>query len=348
MSARNNADLLGDALLVGMLLDVVEERIVRILELSRSTTYNSLDGLQAVLARVVDPVRVFVKTEPHKEAKALMKRWRLIWSCGLVDQVIERFLYTNVTKSEISRWLQCPSKPGMGSSDPDLAALAGMIADQMSYTGMLADTDVSGWDMSLKRWTLLVAEFSYYLQMPYSVSSDYIVLAMWRNNLACKPIAVTSNGDFFRIDSVALMLSGRFVTSWLNSRARVSLIALRGYTGMAMGDDCIEAVAKEDKQLLQFYQTLGYPSEVEYHESWINSNFCSLRFFLKDDMVQALPANWSRTLYRLLSKTVRPPEEVLQFLGDIRHVSRTPAEEAAVWDLVTPFAEALSARAEDV
>jgi uncharacterized protein YjhX (UPF0386 family) len=295
-------------------------------------------GPEIIDSRLGDPYRIFVKGEPHKQAKAKAKRWRLIWASSIVSQMVERFLYYGVTKDEIERWHYIPSKPGMGSSDEDQARIVEQLSELMNpplddlMSRLLAFSDVNGWDLSVKRWTEICAEFSYYLQLVaagYEADCDYFRICMANNIVNTRPVALLSDGSLLLLAINGLMLSGRFVTSWLNSRVRVFLVALRGENGFAMGDDCVEG-SLSTYDVASYYACLGYPGEASTLTSVEGVEFCSLYFTKKDGVWNGLPQNWARTLFRLLAKTRLPPEEVEQFLFEVRHVRLSQSQVAQV------------------
>jgi len=75
----------------------------------------TVDNPKQMLAEFLcDPVRLFVKGEPHKVVKILEGRVRLIMSVSLMDKVIEMVLHNHVNKHEIANWQRLPYKPGMG------------------------------------------------------------------------------------------------------------------------------------------------------------------------------------------------------------------------------------------
>jgi hypothetical protein len=290
-------------------------------------------------------------------SKVSMSRWRLIWASSIVDQTLERFLYYEVAKREISDWQNCPSKPGMGSDDHAVESIYKTVLEMAKYDPP-NDDDVSGWDMQVKRWLMITAEFSYLMQLPFSPSSDYVLLCCVRGMTASRPVLCTSSGTLFRVydpreryiqmcddpshphqvfwEMMKFMLSGRFVTSWLNSRMRVCLAALLGNTAIAMGDDCIECGPTSGERLRLALETLGFPAEVKVHAGPEGITFCSMRLFsYEDGTIGFVPARWDRTLYTLLSKKVIPPEEVVQFMRETRHVALSADFKSALWELAS-------------
>jgi len=101
-----------------------------------------------------DPVRLFVKQEPHKLIKVITKRFRLISSVSIVDQLVERVLFGVQNRKEIDSWQLIPSKPGIGLTD-EMARSVYNNVKMASNRFKMYEADVSGWDWSVQLWELL-------------------------------------------------------------------------------------------------------------------------------------------------------------------------------------------------
>jgi hypothetical protein len=114
-----------------------------------------LTATQIVAGGYADPVRVFVKNEPHSQKKVKQGRWRLIFAVSLVDQVIERIMCSAQNNAEIDGWKRCPSAPGLSlQSDENLKDLHDHVV-RLAGGKPLAEADVTGWDWSVKEWELV-------------------------------------------------------------------------------------------------------------------------------------------------------------------------------------------------
>lgn len=145
--APNNRRLLEEFLQLAA--EAVVERLEEMLEVEALASL-SYDAGTLVRRSLRDPVKVFVKNEPHKRMKLLLERYRLISCVSFVDQIIERVLYTPQAKLEISLWRHLLVKPGMGATDDDFRSIWDMKL-QLEQIGLCLDTDVEGWDWSVKR-----------------------------------------------------------------------------------------------------------------------------------------------------------------------------------------------------
>lgn len=284
----------------------------------------------------VDPVRLFVKQEPHKLAKLLTSRFRLIMCISLVDQGVERAMYTAVSKHEIDNWATMPSKPGMGTSDEQLDVLAQNLTTLLAC-GELADTDISGWDWQRKWWVGMLSVASYLVQSGLC-DTEFSRACYAREYVACNPVFACSDGVLIDPLCFGIMESGRFVTSYMNSRGRVGISVLCGTEAMAMGDDCVEGIrAGAGEQLASDLSTLGYEGVFEWHVSTSveGTTFCSNRFYRNaDGRFVAEPVNWPRTLYRLLSQPLFTHENLSQFAYEVRHLrDKTVADRMVTYGL---------------
>lgn len=309
--AKENKDILDDPETTKLLVSLVVLRLQRLAKLPLDASYE--DRYASLRDRLVDLVRVFVKLEPHRKGKVIAKRWRLICSISLVDQMVERVIWHMQAKREILRWDQIPSKPGMGSSDDQIASLylqveslKGIMRESTDHPP-LVDRDAIASDMQLKEWLLFSAQTSCLIEYDFPVDSDFVRIAHARHKLATRPVFMLSNGVVLTTKLAGLMLSGRYVTSFHNSRGYVFCSAMRGERALCMGDDTIETNLSDmsESEIIEFYESIGMPVEVTTHEDTEGLEFCSMTFARTDDGMTARPKRWQRTLYRLLSKAKR-------------------------------------------
>lgn len=323
-----NGDILDNPEAIEVLVSMVIDRLKWLGARPLDADYS--ERIELVQKRLVDAVRIFVKQEPHKRSKIDAKRWRLIWSISLVDQVVERFLWSAHTKHEILHWDHIPSKPGMGSSDEQIASLVRQIECLRgpSSSGALCDRDAIASDMELSEWLLFCGLVSCLIEYDYPLDSDFWRTSYSRHRLAVTPVVCLSNGKLFRTELPGLMLSGRFVTSFLNSRVYTFLTSLRGEEGVCMGDDTIETnrTGMNADQIQAFYAMFGLPTEIGLCTNIDGLEFCSMLFRTKPD-VTASPVRWARTFYRLLSgfkfrdgEYHVPSEAVEQFKFETRNM----------------------------
>jgi len=287
-------------------------------------TTNSTENVAHVLNGLCDPVKIFIKQEPHKVKKLADGRLRLIFSISTADGLVERLLWHSATKWEIENWAEIPSKPGMGSSDEQLPILRANLEELLATTGLLLDTDVSGWDWQVKLWLKICAFYCNLIGFSIPHGSDRHRMMKNREVLAEQPVMALSSGILYAIPLGGITLSGRFITSFSNSKQRVYMSTLADTMCMAMGDDCTEAVPIHRLAEVQsLYNRLGWGGRIEYRTTTeVNDTiFCSLRFH----GTGATPVNWRRTLFSLLSKKTLTIDYLEQFAYEMRHNEELPA-----------------------
>ncbi|APG75796.1 hypothetical protein 2 [Hubei sobemo-like virus 25] len=92
----------------------------------------------------MDPIRLFIKPEPHKLKKLEGHRYRLISSVSVVDQVVHAMLFGVLNDKMSDNWPYIPNKSGWS---PHYGGYR-----NIPLTGWMA-TDKSGWDWSAQPWT---------------------------------------------------------------------------------------------------------------------------------------------------------------------------------------------------
>lgn len=258
----------------------------------------SMSASQMVKAGLVDPVRLFVKQEPHPIRKIKEGRYRLISSVSLVDQLVERMMFGPQNQLEISEWAHIPSKPGMGLS---LAKQGRTIIEDLRFKHHkcpAAEADISGFDWTIQSWELWAD-----VEMRIALGNFPEKLAnAARVRFACfmKSTFQLSNGILLDQDIPGLMKSGSYCTSSTNSRIRCLMAELIGSPWcIAMGDDSVEGWVED---AMGKYKALGHVCkeytvcQTDVHQNLESVNFCSHHI---SDVTYL--TSWPKTLFRHLS-----------------------------------------------
>lgn len=256
---------------------------------------------------ICDPVKVFIKDEPHSLKKVLSGKYRGISSVSLVDQIVTRLLCSKQNKAEINTWESCPSKPGMGLHDEGMLVIASSIKKMLSK-GVISETDVSGWDWSVNAWELLLdAEIRRRLAgaQPQGVFGFLLRVHAY---CVANSVYVTSDGHMWEQIIPGAQLSGDYNTSSTNSRMRVAATLMaRLWNGqpllvdgqipiMAMGDDSIEI---DFPGLKEAMNDMGHVVRlVEQRDKLAGVHFCSQEF--REDGL-AYPETPEKTAFRFFS-----------------------------------------------
>lgn len=167
--------------------------------------------------RSSDPIRLFIKPEPHKQSKLDGKKYRLISSVSVVDQLIDAMLFGEFNNAVIDNCIQVPCKGGW-------SPLCG--GWKMVPASGTMSLDKSGWDWSAQYW-LFELELQLRTRLCTNLTADWLELACWRyRELFYSPRFITSGGLLLRQKNPGVMKSGCYNTLVSNSIMQ-SLIHLR-------------------------------------------------------------------------------------------------------------------------
>lgn len=256
-----------------------------------------------------DPIRLFVKDEPHPLAKLVDGRLRLIMSVSLVDQLVERVLHSRLNKKEIESWRDIPSKAGSSMSmDEDVAEIRRWLKSRAQP----ASSDISGFDWSVKQWQLLFdAQFRTALSLDCSPE--------WRHAVYQRALCLShsvfslSDGTMIAQQTPGIQKSGSYNTTSTNSHIRVALAYLAGSEqAIALGDDSVEDYVDGAEAR---YVALGHPLK-SYDKCIGEATFCStvIRFDGTHE-----PVTWDRTLYRFLESREKDESRIRQLAFVLKH-----------------------------
>nr|UHS71546.1 MAG: putative RNA-dependent RNA polymerase [Barnaviridae sp.] len=275
---------------------------------------------ELVQCGLVDPIKVFIKSEPHKVAKIEAGKLRIISNVSIVDQLVERVLCSRQNKLEISRWKTCPSKPGMGLHDEGLQELYDEVTAVQKSGMNLAETDISGWDWNVKDW-LLALDAELRADLYHAPEGSALRHLLWFRGFAvARKVFCLSDGTLYEQQVPGIQASGSYNTSSSNSRMRIILAYIVGCAwAIAMGDDDVEEAVPNASEA---YVRLGF-SVKDYKildkVGWFD--FCSTSFM---GSWRGRPSQWLRTVFRYLSHSpasfVSNPEFRAQLVSDMRHM----------------------------
>ena len=266
---------------------VAELVIARLYLLGQTDIESCKSGLSFVEQNLSDPVRVFIKNEPHKVAKLREGRLRLIFSVSLVDNVLQRCLFTEQDETEISSWPASPSMPGLGFTKQQVAKTIERMREIKNPTS----SDVGAWDFTVQLWELLAdADRRAYLARPYS--KYFHRLLRNQAHIMAHSLILTSDGVAYEQTLPGMMKSGAKNTSSTNSYIRVlahNLVALQANVVpaiIAMGDDAIETFVPDAHKL---YADLGHVLKMHVKIDR-EAEFCGHLYNLENFSLQPLNA----------------------------------------------------------
>lgn len=205
-------------------------------ELLRAVVWQRLNDPQSP-----DPIRVFVKSEPHKQSKLDSGRYRLISAVSFVDTMTDRIML---------RWLQNAVLDSLGSSSCMVGAspldggyrwISGLFKGRKTRA-----LDMTAWDWTIPEWLILalkdlVKNLALCHPQFWSDWLDRRWEALFRDAVFC-----FGDGSTVRQPGWGLMKSGCYLTIVLNTfsqmirhRIVMSRLGLRveDYRVVFLGDD---------------------------------------------------------------------------------------------------------------
>lgn len=269
------------------------------------------DPVELLRSGLCDPVRVFIKNEPHSIEKIVNGRGRIISNVSMADEIIDRLLCSVQNYAEIDDWQNIPSKSGMGlSTDAQTKALFEPMKSLLSET---STSDVKGWDWSVPTWLMDMDVEARCLLNSCSKDSSFRRILENRIAVLARSVFVTSDGTMLAQASPGIVKSGTFITASFNSRMRVMLAYIIGALwAIAMGDDGAEQTVLD---AVKKYEALGF-TITDYKACEGDSfSFCSHLIM----EAKAIPENCYKSLYKLLSKEITE-EDLEEFTTVYRHL----------------------------
>jgi len=339
--------------------DVVVLRLALLHRLSDGDLDLAAIDLSQFLVAVgaADPVRMFVKNEPHAARKLDKKAYRLISSVSVADQLVSRILNGRLNEWEIENFTKIPSQPGMGLEDEDLCRMVewlavgrGPLPDNatgraamkwLSSGPGLVSTDISGFDWNVTLWQLR-DEAHLRCRLYGLLRADKAwSLIHGRTTALAHAVFVLSDGTMFAQAVPGLQKSGDYTTSSANSRIMTYTLVLSGATrAWTMGDDAVSV--DTDEATLRHYLDVK-----EFQKSTECLTFCSHKVgvgfhdgYLEPEYTFL---GWRKAAYRLLSTCplLQTGDEQGQLVLQFEHCMRfMPAERSDVLLRLRPHVKA--------
>lgn len=324
-----NKDLFENPWAIQKVIECVKWRVRLLsqLDLKQAQALLTDDLGWAIKHGLCDPMRVFVKDEPHKATKARDGRWRLIWSLSITDQIVERVLYQVQDSREIRDWPEIPSKSGMGLDDAGVDKLL-QYAEDMKLN---MSTDVEAWDFNAPDQIIRAdAEARIMLNDAQDPFWENAVRAQYL--LHSHRIVMLSDGRCFRRQILGGQASGRKVTSSSNGRCRCIVEAIiaqeLGYKPcfMTQGDDAVTRVPhtlSSEKVVRQAELLFGLKlTDVNHRKVSTEIDFCSQTMRrLPDGSVLCIPEKPQKQFAKLLTSARKPDRHaaVDSLIVNLRH-----------------------------
>lgn len=226
-----------------------------------------------LVTRQCHPIRLFIKSEPHKIAKIQQRRYRLIYSVSIIDTIIDRMLLGEFADRLMENWLVTPSMIGWS---PLYGGWKILPFDCVGY-------DLTAWEYTVPKWLILAfRRVAQDLRVGTQTNFEFGTweeLLSWRIDcLFDRAEVVLSNGRRYRLEVFGIMKSGSFITIMANTvMQRLLFVTACIACGMAkiprqlaMGDD---GVFDEElpAEVLQCVEGLGF-----YLKEPARNEFCGI------------------------------------------------------------------------
>lgn len=274
-----NADVFG---FDGLLCDPARLRMVYSMVKDRINDYEA--GVKAA-----DVIRLFIKPEPHKKDKIRQRRWRLISSVSLVDQLVDQMLFADGNDAELDNHTSLPVKIGWAPQHGGFTQLQGQLG-----RGPYLNVDKSSWDWGMDIWVVDVFRD---LRNRLCLNRDEERFKRWENLVAVRLTSLYRDAKFMLSDGrvyeqqiPGLQKSGSVLTLSLNSMAQIALHLLASRRAnvdwrnlpVSIGDDTTQRVPERLSDYLKQLSKLGcqikgnpQPSdEIEFAGHIICGNSC--------------------------------------------------------------------------
>lgn len=287
---------------------VVVDLVCRRIKMLRDTPHSSLvnkSAIQLVNEGYVDIVKLFIKDEPHKNEKISSGRFRLIFSRSLIDEIVERVLYTELFDHFNERWVYLAPSQGIGFTDDMSQEFVARISAILSKLKELESNDISGWDFSVL-YELLDALSDIYIKL---LGAGEAVANIIKNEMFCvaRKVMCASDGKLYICPLAdGIMSSGCFKTGNGNSILRaflatvVSLICgaeREQIFNKTMGDDCVEDRVGGERRISE-YLKFGFrvTDTAVISESSSGFSFCSHWFDLDSGLSHL--ESWAKMVFK--------------------------------------------------
>lgn len=218
---------------------------------------------------VSDPLKVFIKQEPHKRKKIEENRLRLIMSVSLIDALVDRLLFMRLMYKVVNNFNKTNVMIGWSPIKGGYRML------DMLFPGKSMSIDKKAWDWSVPGW-LLSAVMSVILRLANDAPEWWQTAVRTRFEcLFSRPIFKFQDGAEFRQQKPGIMKSGCYLTIFINSVGQLLLHEMAGHVLLCreisepiivLGDDTLQNYFPEFEKYVKYLESLGFVCEYEIHE----------------------------------------------------------------------------------
>jgi len=272
----------------------------------------------AVQCGLCDPKRPHVKNEPHPSRK--IDTPRLIMAPSLLDQMVERYYFTDIVVAVKSAFPDAPGMLGIGQSDQliTLTCMAIMAKSEKTEAELTA-SDVSGWERhtdgtSLDNGSRLMGDLARGDDAPLFKRVAVVWAAVNAN-----AIYILAGILLAKLDS-ALMPSGTFLTTLMNCIMRGLFAEAAGNDSKTVGDDCLEW-SMDPKSTVELYRSWGLVVRdvTVFPRGGRQFIFCSHEYDARSWPFTSKLLTWAKMIYKFANSGMKTLEKVVSLRRELQH-----------------------------
>lgn len=217
-----------------------------------------------------DPLKVFIKQEPHKRKKLEDGRLRLIMSVSLIDAFVDRILFMKLAQKIVTNFHKTNIMIGWSPMAGGYRLISSLFSGMKTLS-----IDKKAWDWTVPYWLLnSIKRVILHLAVD---KPDWWVLAV-EARFKClfeDPVFSFGDGSIGRQTQPGVMKSGCYLTIIVNSLGQLLLHEMAKNT-LQLGDVCEPIVVLGDDSLQKhfdryheyvgFLQKLGFMLETSEHD----------------------------------------------------------------------------------
>lgn len=238
------------------------------LRLIRSEVYQRYESL-CKGALYADPLKVFIKQEPHKRKKLLDGRLRLIMSVSLIDAIVDRVLFMKLMHKVVRNYARTHIMIGWSPAKGGYRFLNSIFQGMETLS-----IDKKAWDWTVPIWLLDAVR-----DVIFKLAAD--APDWWRRAVEGRFQMLFRRASFSFSDGSTVvqgkpgvMKSGCYLTIFINSIAQLILhemasakLNIVADPIVVIGDDTLQKLIAEWKEYVKYLETLGFTLEVERHQA---------------------------------------------------------------------------------
>jgi hypothetical protein len=285
------------------------------------------DPYWLVVNGFIDPSSIFIKNEPHPLRKLKDGRYRCISPVSIVDQMVEKYFFLEMSEDIKEHMYVTGSAIGIGFSDDQTRSFVEFVKTSSETRGpKVVSDDVKSYDavhtVQIMRSTVLVDS------LVYDVSTNTDLFRAWARwaEVSCFSPSVIS-GMLVTKSDPGMLNSGSADTSRRNTLLRCLYACYIGALlrwilfPLAAGDDGLTWGVLDVKRYVEAARSIGITLRdvVEHNVESPDEvlEFCSHGYSLQHGT--AYLSSWRKAMYGLLCKKELAYEDAGQVLAECRH-----------------------------